>query len=928
MSKSDLLTIELQSLENNRTVIDVLCVTEHNMINDDAHLLKLINYSKGSFYCRKTRHGGTCILVRNSHKYKSIVDLSKHCREGIIECSGIELIEHKLMIICVYRPPKQNMEALKIFFQAMSSMLSKVCLGRKKVVICGDFNINILDKTRTVNELRQLMSSFNLQFAINVPTRLSSGTCIDNFLYNQRGCIGSVLDLALSDHTAQLLVCPVKPTCLLKYWYIERRDYSHENINKFRESLSALSFSDSFKEDDPNNSFNSFYETFILFYNLCFPLRKIKITTQKRPKWLSHGIKICCKRKRALLWAYRKQRTVHNKNNYKTLSSRLTRIIKLTQKSQNDNFIRNASNKAKATWDVINGHKNNVPKNDIQINIDGNLIDDPLVIANLFNNFFIDQISKLDLSPNSANSTIHVKSLFMAPTIPQDINKIIMSLKNTNSTGYDGISTKILKTVSCNISPVLSHIMNLCIFNGVFPEKLKLTVIKPIFKKDDKYDMNCYRPIALIPILSKVFEKVIHNSIYNYFERNNLFTEEQVGFRKNKTINLAIYNFLSTVMTSIDNKIPACALYMDLSKAFDFVDHTLLLEKLYCYGIRGNVHSLIESYLTKRKQATQICKICPKLKHEVTFTSEYKTVQFGVPQGSVLGPLLFIIYINDLPRITGHPTILFADDSTVLFTDKNPSSMEQDILGTLDNIIQWLTSNNLKINLQKTNLMIFRNRVNSLNYFDINYSQHKIKHVDTTKFLGLDIDCNLNWKKHAEGLCLKVSQYSYALYMLAKVASTSTVVTAYHGYVASTLRYGIMFWGNSTERETVFKAQKKCIRAICKLKPTESCKQHFKDLKLLTLPSLYIYEVVIFVRHNLTLFENFKSKRYNYKLKYPNNRTTLFNKSIMCMAPRIYNHLPKTIVDIQATNIFKFKVKCFLLDKIYYSVNDYLSDKF
>lgn len=929
LSKSDLLTVALDNLQKDYNVkVDVLCITEHNMLACDSNILQLENFILGSIFSRKSRHGGACILVRNTHKFKQINEIKNSSIVNVIECTGIELLEHNIVVICIYRPPKSNLDDLSKFFNTLNTILSKHCYGKKKVIVCGDLNIDTLQSSRESNELLESVATFNLKLAINEPTRLKSGKCIDHLMHNVRGSIGKVHELALSDHTAQLLICPVKLSFSLKHWHIERRDYSPENIDKFVECINSLTFKEVFDCDNPNEAFDIFYELFLLFYYLCFPLVLIKISTQRKPKWISNGIRKCCKRKRQLLWEYRKNRSEDNKKKYKALSTRLNRIVKLTQKAQNDNHINNATNKCKATWDIINRHKTKIIKEEIAVIKHKNkTLNCPQDIANSFNDFFIDQI-KLNTGTKPSTIPKQSTSLFMKPIMPVDIEYIIANLKNTDSTGYDDISTRVLKLVSCKISEPLSHIFNICITYGVFPDKLKHTIIKPLFKKDDKCDMNCYRPIALVPVLSKVFEKFIHASIYRFFENRNLFTDKQAGFRKNKSINMAIFDFLKNIMHNLDQNTIACALFMDLTKAFDHVEHQILLDKLDAYGVRGNVLSLIQSYLTNRTQSTEITRICTVDKKLVKYTSPFRTVKCGVPQGSVLGPLLFIIYINDIPAITNHHMTLFADDSTILFTGTNKTILECDINDTLKKTVNWLSANHLKINLSKTKLMIFKNRVTKINYIDINCNGQDIEQIQNTKFLGLNIDCNLNWKSHLELLCAKVARFSYALYMLSKTASESTLLTAYHGYVASLLRYGVLFWGNSTDKEVLFRAQKRCVRAICRLQQTDSCKPHFARLNILTLPSLYILEAVLFVRKNNSLFDAFKSIRHKHKLCCPKNRTAKLNSSIFCMATRLYNHLPESTLASPSNNIFKNNVKKLLNDKMYYSVNEYLSDKY
>lgn len=926
--------VNLELLVEQGKLIDVLCLTEHNMIKDDNNILYLSNYSHANAFCRQNRRGGACILVHNKHEYKTISQVESCSVAGIIECCAVELIIHKLIIICVYRPPRNSVENLELFFDKLNSLLHTVCYSKKKVIICGDFNINILNKNRDTNNFIEILNSFNLKIAINEPTRLKSGTCIDNVIHNVKGSKCTIHEFALSDHTAQILSCPVKESCSLSHWYTKRRDYSTENIDKFRECLKSLSFNEIYDTDDPNTAFDIFYDLFLLFYNLCFPTNVIRRTVRKKPKWITNGIKKCSKRKRDLLWCCRKNPDLCNKNAFKTYSARLNKIIKLTQKSQNDYLIKTAPNKSKATWSIINRNKQNMPREEIkQIRINGGIIEDPKIIAENFNHFFINgpESNNYSKNMNNPNYTLYSSkfshSIFMKPTTPFDINKLINSLNNTNSTGYDYINTKILKAVSNIISPILSNIINLCIISGVFPEKLKITVVKPLFKKKDRLDMHCYRPIALIPIFSKLFEKVISNELYNFFEGNNIFSEEQIGFRKNKTINLAVYKFLQTIMSSLNNKDLTVALYMDLKKAFDYVNHNILLKKLEGYGVRGNVLNLIKSYLCNRRQCTQITRICPKTKTEYVFSSKYSEVTQGVPQGSILGPLLFIIYINDLPKAIKQKMVLFADDSTVMFTNKCKDDLTLNINQTLYDIIEWLKCNNLQINLDKTYLTIFRNRKKHLNDIDIEYNGQKINEIESTKFLGLQLDCNLNWKSQVDKICTKLCQFSYALYMLRRVVNRSAVITAYYGHVDSLLRYGVIFWGNSVDRERVFKAQKKCVRAICNIGRTDSCKPHFIDLKILTLPSIYIYEIVMFVILNKSLFKPLLSKRNNKKICSQSSRTAQLSKSVFCMAPRIYNHLPKEILNCTSTAKLKLVLKQFLTNKAYYSIDEYLNDR-
>jgi hypothetical protein len=719
-------------------------------------------------------------------------------------------------------------------------------------------------------------------------------------------------------------------------------DLCVENVKKIEECLQNLSFNSVYMANNVNESYDHFTDLFQLFYDLCFPFIRLKITAIKKPKWITKGIRQCCKKKRDFLRKYRASPSEDNKTRFKQYSKRLKKIVLLTQKSQNDYYIKKSANKSKATWNIVNNPKTVHPKENItQITHNGNIIKNPKLIAETFNNYFIDQIQSSQNSKNNTNDINNVppnnnsqiyntltysssRSLFMKPTNPNDILNIMNSLNNTNSTGYDGICTKIVKRVAPLIASHMSYIINLCIEQGVFPEKLKLAIVRPLFKKGDKENMDNFRPIALLNVFSKIIEKVIYNSINQYFESNNLFAQEQKGFRKNKSINMAIFDLLQEIMTNIDRQHSVCALYMDLTKAFDFVDHTILMRKLHNYGIRGNIYDLLKSYLAGRKQMVQINQICLKTKCEITLSSEFRETCYGVPQGSILGPLLFLIYINDLPQAIDHPMVLFADDSTVILTGENPQICQANINNSLELIIDWLNHNNLHINLGKTKVMNFYQRINNLTNLTVTYKNHTIEETECTKFLGLSLDHKLTWNNQIDIICKKLNKYSYAIYNLSKVVNRPTVLTAYHAYVTSTLRYGIIFWGNSTDRELVFRAQKKCLRSVCGLQPTDSCKPYFIQFKILTLPCLYIFELVMYIKCNIKQFPVFKSIRQRHKINSRPFKTALLAKSVFGMAPKLYNRLPECIRETDMPH-FKSILFKFLIDKAFYSVNEYLN---
>ena len=292
--------------------------------------------------------------------------------------------------------------------------------------------------------------------------------------------------------------------------------------------------------------------------------------------------------------------------------------------------------------------------------------------------------------------------------------------------------------------------------NGIFPDKLKIAKVVPIFKKGDCALTNNYRPISLLPVISKVIEKIIYNQLSLYFESNKLFFDSQYGFRPNHSTEQATLELTDRIISAMDNNDVPIGIFLDLSKAFDTIDHTILLKKLEHFGIDGIALKLLKNYLTNRKQYVRL--------HDVN--SNLLPINTGVPQGSILGPLLFIIYINDFARASAiFDFICYANDTT-LFSTLNKSINAQNInpdiiINTeLAKINEWLVINKLSLNVTKSKFMVFhtqqKHRAIKPPVPKINNTN--IDKVEQFKFLGLTLDSNLNWKKHSDNITNKCSQ--------------------------------------------------------------------------------------------------------------------------------------------------------------------------
>ena len=927
-------------MTNLNKFVDIICLTETFVKSGNEGNISIFDFNLASHFCRKNiKRGGVCILTRKSLSYRKITYCNEIAAESVFECCGIELPELRCVVICIYRVP--DSKNISTFFDRLDMLLHKLThRSTKKVILTGDLNINTLVSDKMTRELKHLLDNYNLQLHIHSPTRLNS--CIDHIISNIPEAKGEVLTMHLSDHdTCQLLVfyINVKKPQIIEYWYVRERIYSSENVQKFCQRLSEVTWSAVRMECDLDKAFSSFHDLFCLLYNLCFPLYMKKNKSKRNElSWISKGIKQSFKTKRKLRYQYYKTKSTIDNFFFKKYSRLLKKCINKSQYSKNQQRILISRNKCKTVWSIIkNKTGNNIPLTNIEkIESNGKQVEDPQGIADAFNNFFVDTEKENDTYNNTYvnnrnNNVFNQYTIFLNPCTEQEVIKNIQHLKNTRSVGFDDISTHILKKCSHLISPILCYLINQSFVQGKFPTSLKQSVVKPLYKKGDKNKLENYRPITLVPIFSKVFERIMHDRISSFLNKFDIISESQNGFQKGKTTSLACFSLIKHITENIDNRIPVITMCFDMTKAFDHVSHRILLNKCERYGLRGTTLKWLNSYLSNRTQYVELSHL--NNQHEiVTYRSHDKLNTKGVPQGSVLGPLLFIIYINDIPSITEHKMILFADDISVVIPNINNLSNDEytkDIDTTINNVNTWLAKNHLKVNMTKTNFIQFLNYKTPKLNLSLQYNGQNIVEVDRVKFLGIILDSNCNWKFHIDYVCGRLEKFIYALKRLRCIAGESVALTAYHGYVASVLRYGLVLWGNSVEVGRAQVTQKKCIRAICRAGPRESCRPLFRRLNLLTLTCMYIYETCSFVRSHPRLFVTLEPDsrlrpRDPTLFSVPVYKSTFCRRNCYYMAIQIYNRLPRDMKQLPK-NLFLGKLLAWLHEKCFYNLNDFFN---
>jgi hypothetical protein len=716
-------TMLFQCLEDeNSFQFDIVTFTETWSNNELESILQLENY-KSAFKHKinKKEGGGLAIYVNENIKYKARTDLQfpiekQHEYDSLfIEIVTPEPSDKNIIVGNIYRSP--NFNNVQDFTSHLKTLVESIDKENKTIILTGDFNIDLLKASVSLPTacFSDMMISNGMIPQITLPTRVThnTATLIDHIYCNSQHdkSLAGTIKTNISDHFSNFFFIPTKKAKLQHPKFITYRCINELSLNNFRKELKETNFS-SVYVDNPSQSYSNFLHIITSLRDKHMPIitKRFNRYRHKINPWITKGIITSLKNKDKLANKIKKLKNQTNleilKNKYVNYNRIYLNVIRKAKQLYWENKFNECKSDMKNTWKHLNSvlnrksNKHEFPDN---FSINSNRITDHKDIAEEFNNYFVNIGPKLasaipasnahSLPPNNL-----VNSFYMEPTTPQEISSIIKSMKPKTSCGYDGISPKFIKQISDEIVSPLSHIANLSLEKGLFPSDMKISKIIPIYKNNDPTLVKNYRPISLLPAFSKIIERLVYNRLYKYISLHGILSPSQYGFQKNMSIEMAILEMQDRIIKALSNKLWCIGVFLDLSKAFDTLNHNILLSKLSYYGIRGTSLNWFHSYLENRSQFVSF----------IDKDSEYKKTICGVPQGSILGPLLFILYINDFSNISqDNQKILFADDTNILYTGPDINSLIPHINSSLDNIYRWFSANKLSLNVEKTNYVLF-----------------------------------------------------------------------------------------------------------------------------------------------------------------------------------------------------------------------------
>ena len=910
---------------------NIIILSETKLLGDNTGSIPGFN----GVHCNRSSDsagpgGGIAVYIKNS--MHAVVNIENIESLPEIEYIHLKIVYNKIQsisILAFYRPPGTT--HMRNFCSKVDELLDAIPNGRK-VIMAGDLNINGLNPS--INELNFIdaVTSFGLSSHISLPTRYDqvhdSSSQIDHIWTNIESnyAAGVFKDLIATDHCMNFVVFRTNiPNTAIKITF---RDHSESNIQLMSDRLSnfSLFFPLLTANLNFNDKFDLFYNEVMRIYKSSCPIKVKTLSTKNIEKpWITEPLRNMIKRKHYVFKRYNDGAVTFSYYN------EFKKSVDKNRKNAKRDFLANkyesCNDNSKKCWSLTNKfvfEKNNVKHENFEINHDNRTITDEKHISKIFNEYFVsigsnlaENITRNNVDPISYLDNQSGNLFYFHPTTPYEIAKIINSFKN-KATSKDNLPVFIIKKVIHILSPMLSDLFNESIIHGIFPEKLKVGRVIPLHKTGPKNLIRNYRPITTLSVFSKIFEKLVHKRICSFLKKFNIINSNQFGFLKNKNTSDAILEFLDNCYDSLNDDNFLMTIFLDFSKAFDTISIDILLKKLHHYGFQTFIYSWLRSYLCGRKQFVSIG----------TNSSETINTVMGVPQGSTLGPLLFIIYISDMHNALLSSKILhFADDSTIYFPYERHNDCSNIINADLERLNIWLSCNKLFLNVDKTKYLIIHNRLRPPD-LSLNVGNSVIERTSVHKFLGVHVDEKLTFMDHIDKLCSAVSRNIGVLRKISYFVPHHILRNIYYALIYSKFIYAINCYtsASATALNRISKLIDRALKLVTgenritnnvckehKLFSFSMCRQYFSNIKM--------YEILIVGRHNYfsqKILNNQSNHHYSTRftvsgnIRLPFMRYTKCQRSFLYAGALFWDKLPLSIKYANSLSKFKKSLKNYI----------------
>lgn len=880
--------------------VDVICVSE-TWLRDDFNDAMCCLSGYRVFRCDRVGciGGGVAIYVRDGITCR-LRDVSSAGSE--IEYLFVELVndDTKILVGTAYRPNRY------VNLLPFISELELISITFPNIILCGDFNSNLISENCLIEE----MGSLNL-FPVNatVPTHFTehSSTLLDLFLVSPRSKVLFYDQLsapAFSRHDLIYLTFDFATTSSARTF--EYRDFKNINYPLLDEHVRSINWSTVHGLPSPNEQIQFLNSNILHLYNAHVPIRTITALPHSAP-WLSSQIRLLIRQRDLAYSRWKHYRLPEHRRIYCSLRNRVVLEIR-TAKAQTYSNRLNASVGGKLLWQNLRNIGIGKSK---CLNLDGlnpNVLNQQFISSQATNNIHqIPQISE------NLSSSAHCPAFCFIAVDPTDVLESILAIKSM-AVGLDDIHPLFLKIVLPVLLPYLTHVFNCILTTGIFPSQWKSAKVVPV-PKTSKADE--FRPISILPFLSKVFEKVLQKQINHHLARHNLLSPRQFGFRQKHSCTTAVLGVSESIRHALDEGLVSFLVLLDFSKAFDMVDHSILCHKLSLfYNFSPCAVKLISSYLTVRTQAVAI-------NHNL---SDFLPLISGVPQGSILGPLLFSLYINELPTLIKHCSInMYADDVQLVLScplgliEHGATCINED----LADIVRWSNHNGLVLNPKKSNCIVISKKSLDLSYFpSIFLNSDEIKYVETAKNLGVTFNRNLTWDNHinlAVGKTYGILRTLWATHSFTPIKTRCLLAKA---LAVPTLSYGCEIFYNCSyaSKRKLNIAFNSIVRYVFGLGRFARVSNYSKYLynmtfdHLLKFRTLSLFSNILLTHQPTYLYEKirFTSSNRSAQLILPRYSCLTSERQFLVSSIRLWNSLPREIRRIDSTTRFRTKLKAHL----------------